>query len=189
EILNLLVNNGFLGYDYEFQKYEAFQNIFSKYFEKQRYLARYNSEDFVITCAEGKKHLSYLIDSDSNDSRVIIKLTDQICKKVNKIIFSFIDGEGDSPANMQKSVSNIEINWLFKYNYFGMQYIEKYGRDFFENFPCENKEYITEGIIRINLVKDIFEEIDKNLKEKVREYLDHFSIPIKFYNHNKFLID
>lgn len=187
--INLLIDEGFLGYDYRLNTYVDFKTVLEKYPNRSRYSSRYKNEDFIISCEEGDKYLGYTIDADSNDSKIIIKVTDGFCKIIDTVNFSYIDNVGDLPDAMMKNSDNKEIKWLFKYNYFGKDFIEKFGKEFFINIPCVSQEFISEDIIRIDLCNDIFSPIDKSLMKEVSEYLKKFSIKVSFYNHKDFYID
>ena len=186
---DFLIKNNFLGYDYESTKYINFSEILHKYPEDPRYNLRYKMEDFGITNPIGKKYLISRIDGESSDSEIIIKGTNEFCKIIQDISFSYIDNEGDSPSKFEDIISKKEIKWLFKYNYFGKDFIEKFGKDFFVNMPCVNQEFISDHIIRIDLCKDLFSPVDKALMKEVSEYLNSFSIKVNFYNHKNYLID
>lgn len=183
---DVLVTSNFSGYDYALGINISFEEMLKKYPNRPRYISTYKNENFGISCAEGNDFITCRIDNDSEDSKIITTIIDEFCKIIEEISFSYIDEEGDSPNKFEKTIKNKEIKWLFKYNYFGKDFIEKYGRDFFLQMPCEKAEFITEDIIRIDLCKDIFTTIDKKLMEDIDIYLNKFSIKVHFYNSTNF---
>ena len=181
--------NHFQAYDYEKNIYSDVKEILEKYPARSRYSLRYKKCDFVLTCNEGKSYLLLLVDRHTDGSELIQKLTNTYVGLLTQTLFSYIDDEGDSPKNLETVVNNTDIKWLFKYNYFGKYYLEKYSKDFFTNMPCVNQEFITDDIIRIDLVKDIFDKTDEKLKTDINDYLEKHSIKIRFYDYRQHYID
>ena len=81
--ISILIKEGFLGYDYELESYVDFNIVLEKYPNRPRYLSKYRNEDFIISCLEGKKYLGYNIDNDGKNSKIIIKVTNEICKTLD----------------------------------------------------------------------------------------------------------
>lgn len=189
ECFNLFLEKEFTAYDYEKNSYENFKSVLKKYPNDPRYSLKYKTVSFGISCSEGKDYLLLNMDN-GEDSEIILTLINSLSKLLDTIfLFSYIDKEGDSPNNFDSNINKLELKWLFKYNYFGKAYIDKFGRDFFTNMPCIKQEFITEDIIRIDLCKDIFSPIDKSLMQEVSAYLNAFDVKVNFYNHKNFFID
>jgi hypothetical protein len=187
--ISILAEEGFLGYNYESETYVDFNEVLLKYPNRPRYSSKYNKENFVISCSEQQKHLGCTIDANNNDAEIIIKVTDKFSEIFDEINFSYIDNLGDTPNDFYHDVEKKEVRWLFKYNYFGKSFIEKYGKDFFVKMPCVKKEFITKDIIRIDFTENISSPIEESLAKEVLNYLKTYSINPVFYNYKKFLID
>ncbi|MEC4004858.1 hypothetical protein OX283_009345 [Flavobacterium sp. SUN052] len=185
----ILIDEGFLGRDYSLNSYVDFKNVLEKYPNRFQYGLRFKNKGFIISNPIDWNCLGYTIDGDSEDSKYIIDITNKFLLVLENSLFSYIDFEADPPKNFNKIITKKEIKWLFKYNYFGKDFIEKFGKDFFINMPCVSHEFITEHIIKIDLVEDIFLPINKLLMNDVSDYLKTFSIDVNFYNHEDFFID
>lgn len=68
-------------------------------------------------------------------------------------------------------VENLSLKHLFKSNYFGKAYIDKYGCAFFENFPAKKIEFITKNLVRIDLVSDILGKMNTEIQKNIANYL------------------
>jgi hypothetical protein len=185
----ILIVHRFEGYDYDDEKYISFEDLFIKKPDKETYSCKYKSTDYIISCSSDDNLILSRTDLESEDSKLTIDLTNQFCKITENIVgFSYIDYEGDPPKNFRAIINQKELKWLFRINYFGKDFIEKFGKDFFINMPCVKQEFISQDVIRIDLCEDIFSPIDKSLMKKVADYLNSFSIKVNFYNHKNFLI-
>ena len=187
--LSLLNENDILGYLYQEKIYTNFHDVYEKHPDRPRYLSKYKNLDFVVSCDVGNDFIILSIDPHIDYSKIIIKLTDEFNTLFKNTSFCYIDDEGTSPRSLEECIKSNDLKWLFKYNYFGKNFIEKYGKEFFLNMPCENVTLLTDDIIRIDLTKDIFTPIDKELAKKVHAYLKGFDIQVSFYNYKNFLID
>lgn len=181
----ILIDNGFLAYNYEKEKYEDALLILSQeYLDYARNSLRYKNEDFVFSSSIENDFMSYLIDGDTEESKIILLLSDEFARIVKNFKFSYIDNAGDSPKDLDKTVEKLTFKHFFKYSYFGKAFIEKYGRTFFENFPAEKVEFISENVVRIDMVKDIFGKMSAETQKNVINYLFGFGIEnVKFYNY------
>lgn len=137
------------------------------------------NDDFIVLRA----------DNSVENFEITIKVINQFSHIIKNVNFAYLDSEGDSPKKMEKLIDELSISWLFKYNYFGKAFIEKYGKDFFVNMPCVRQEFIAEDIIRIDLSEDISSPIEESLAKEVLNYLKTYFIDPSFYNYKKFLID
>jgi hypothetical protein len=186
--LNVFIENNFLTYNYQNEKHENAALLLSEnYLKRKRYLLLYQTEDFAFTCSNEKNYLTYSVDGDNEHSKIILKVSEQFSKILSNLVFSYIDNSGDNPDNLDTSVNKLLLDNLFKFNYFGLQYLEKYGKSFFENFPAKQVKFISNKIVRINLVDEVFDEISIETKEKVRMYLSKNGIfNVEFYNASKY---
>lgn len=182
DYFEILIKNDFLGYDYESGNYIAFDDVLKKYPERPRYLGVHKSNSFGISCAEGNHFITCRIDSDNEDSKIIISIIDEFCKITAALSFGYIDCEGDSPDNFEHDLQNTELKWLFKQNYFEVDFIHKYGKDFFLHMPCEGLVFITENCIRVDLSKGLFKIADKHMKETMDDYLQKYGVKARYYN-------
>lgn len=183
---DILIKNGFLGYDYESCEYIAFGDVLKKYPERPRYLGVHKNTSFGISCAEGNHFITCRIDFDNEDSKIIISITDEFCKITPAFSFGYIDCEGDSPDNFEQHLQNTELTWLFRQNYFGKNFIHKYGADFFLQLPCANVVSVAKNCIRLDLAKDLFSTVGEHLKIAIDNYLKKHSVKVSYYN-NVFL--
>lgn len=189
ECLSLLDKMEFKGYDYGDETYIPFNEALKKYPDRKRYMLKYNDEPFGVSCAVDDCFFLFRAGTQSKDSRYIVKVVNAYALMLKAFSFSYIDFEGDPPKKIENIIKIKGIEWLFKYNYFGKNYIEKYGKDFFTNMPCVKHEFITDDIIRIDLVKDIFDEVDEKLKEEINNYLQKHSLKVRFYDYRQRYID
>jgi hypothetical protein len=58
--------------------------------------------------------------------------------------FAWADFGGSYPRNLINDVLRLEFHWLFWLNYYGSEYLAKYGRAFFQQAPFENVEILGE---------------------------------------------
>lgn len=184
ECLNFFMQKSFLAYNYQNEEHEdASLLLTEKYIPRKRYSLRYGNEDFVISLSNKKDYISCLIDGDSEESSIILDVSDFFAKKLTSFVFSQIDEVGDKPDNLDNSVQQILLDNLFKYNYFGTKYLEKYGSDFFQKFPAEHLKFISNQVVRIDLVKNFNDSISQERKDIVISYLQKFGMKnINFYN-------
>lgn len=187
--LEYLDITGFEGYDYNLKTTVPFNEVINGDEHRTDYLVKFGGQDFVIFCSEEDDFLTYRIDHSNKSAGIMFEISQEFCDTLNRVSFGYIDVEGDSPKNLYNDVKKAELKWLFKHNYFGKNYLDKFGRAFFENFPCEHREYVTDDIIRIDLCADILSPLNDALKEKVMQYCSSYSFPIKFYNPKKFMIN
>lgn len=186
-IFNILIQKGFLGYDYEKNDFVDIEKVKDSFFEYPRHSFRYKTEDFVFSCEEGEDYLGYSVDGDSNNSKIVIDFSNEALSQVGNVLFSFIDDEGSSPRDLRNMITNSEIKYLFKYNYFGISYITKFGESFFRDFPAIKVDFINNELVRIDLTEDIFSSISESTKSNVENYLSDFGISIiEFYDSNKY---
>ncbi len=187
----LFIGEGFLAYNYETEKYENASLLLSEeYIEYPRNSLRYKNEDFVFSSSVDKNFMSYLIDGVSENARIVLKLSDEIAQIVGNFKYAYLDNAGDSPNDLEKTVEKLTLKHFFKYNYFGKVFIEKYGRAFFENFPAEKVEFITENVVRVDMVKDVFGKMTVETQNNVINYLSNFGIEkVKFYNYKNHWYD
>lgn len=186
---NYLKTEGFLGYDFDNNSYTDISAILSMYPDEPRYNIKINNVKGVVTNGDSKNYVLFLLDGGSKESVKILSCCNEFCKIISELNFCFLDQEGDPPKDFEKTVRNLDLKHLFQYNYFGQGFIEKFGKDFFTNLPCVKQEFITDNIIRIDLVKDIFEPIDETLKAEIDAYLAKFSIKVRFYDYRQHYID
>jgi hypothetical protein len=184
---NSLVNHKFLVFNYDTNQYENSSIILEEYFVFNRLSLRYCSENFVINCELGKDYLTYLIDGNTKDAEIVVELTDDWSNILKNFRFSYIDNSGDNPSELDSIVEMTDIKILFKYNYFGKKYIDKFGNSFFRNFPAKKIDFLNETTVKLILVDNLFENISETTKSKIENYLLDFGISdIEFYDSNNY---
>lgn len=188
--LKELIAYDFNSYIYESNAYEKSDIILKDYFGDSQFSMRYKNEDVALSCDVGRDYLGYHIDGGSEDSKIIIKISDLIPSIFDQMIFSFIQFRGESPTSLEKHVKSNSLYWLFSINYFGAPFIEKYGVKFFQKFPAENVEFIGERVVKIELTSDLFKPISAQRKTEIENYLVANGIKnFEFYDYKKHFID
>jgi hypothetical protein len=183
KIFEALSHYGFLGYDYENNTFVNIEKVIDSFLEYPRHSFRYKTEDFVLFCKEGKDFYSYSIDGGSDNSKIVLELSNKIQSQLQNIQFSFIDLEGDSPDDLRSTIIDLKIKYLFKYNYFGLDYISKFGDQFFLDFPSTKVEFINKELVRIDLTDNIFSPISEITKNLIESYLNSYGISdCEFYS-------
>lgn len=115
----ILIDKGFLAYNYEKEKYEDALLILSQeYLDYARNSLRYKNEIFVFSSSIENDFMSYLIDGDTEESKIILLLSDEFARIVKNFKFSYIDNAGDSPKDLDKTVKKLTFKHFFKYCYF-----------------------------------------------------------------------
>lgn len=183
------LKNDFLAYDFKSNSYTELSYVLNKYPNRMGYSLQYENQACTITYTEGEKYIINGTDANTEGAKIIGNIVHGLCATLKSISFAYIDNEGDAPNKMESYIKKLEIKWLFKYNYFGKVFIEKYGKDFFINMPCVKYEFIGDDIIRIDLVKDIFDKTDEKLKTEINDYLEKHSIKVRFYDYKQHYID
>jgi hypothetical protein len=189
DCLTWFITNNFLGYDYESNSYIELEKVIEKYSGERRYGLRFENQPCSIMCSENKNYIISGTDANDKGANIISSIVNELCFSVKEISFAYFDNEGHAPSKLEYNVKKIEFKWLFKYNYFGKSFIEKYSKDFFTNMPCVKQEFITDEIIRIDLGKDIFEPINETLKAEIDIYLTKFSVKVRFYDYRQNFIE
>ena len=186
----VFIKNKFLAYDYDKKKFGSPDILLSdKYTNRDRVRLRYKTEDLVFSASKEDDFIISLIDGNNSNSEIILDLSDDFARILSNLKFSYIDNNGDIPKYLDDKVNKLLPGILFKYNYFGLDYINKYGKDFFENFPAVNIKYITENTIRIDLVDNVFGSVSKKLQKQIIEYLQGYNITdVYFYNSDDYMI-
>ncbi|WP_347219793.1 hypothetical protein [Chryseobacterium sp.] len=190
KVFNTLKHKGFLGYDYGKSDFVDIENAMDSFLEYPRHSFRYKTEDFVLSCEEGEDYLGYSVDGGSDNSKIVIDFSNEALSQIGNVLFSFIDDEGSSPRDLRSIITNSGIKYLFKYNYFGLPYITKFGETFFHDFPAIKVEFLTSELVRVDLTDDIFSSISENTKNQVASYLHHFGLNnCEFYDISKYWYD
>lgn len=189
DFLNLLVKMKFNGFDYDNEIFVPFREALKKYPDRKRYMLKYDEETFGISSVVGNDFIVCRADDQGNNASNMVKVINASAGMIKTFAFSYIDTEGDPPEKMESIAKAKNIKWLFKYNYFGKGFIEKYGSNFFTNMPCLKSEFVTNEIIKIDLCKNIFESIDDKLKIEIETYLATFSIKARFYDYRQHYIN
>jgi hypothetical protein len=185
------IDMGFSAYHYEEERYvDASVLLTEEYLEFDRCSMRYKTEDFVFSSSVNKDFISYSIDGNTDESNVIVSASDRFADILDNFKHAHIDSEGDRPNGLSKTIENLQLKYFFKYNFFGKTFIGKYGRDFFKNFPAEKAEFLSEDVVRIDLVQDVFGTISERTQEKAKNYLNNHGISdVQFYDHKKHRYD
>jgi hypothetical protein len=86
--------------------------------------------------------------------------------------FGYADLYGDPPPGLSESVTTLSIRWLFWRNYYGLEYLEKWQRAYFER--C--KFHAVHELASIALRCDVRELPDEPMAAEAREKLEeHFA--------------
>jgi hypothetical protein len=139
--------NNFLGYDFGSNSYKELDKVIDKYPNRMGYSLQYKNQACSIVCSEGESLIINGADANSEGSKIIGTIVNGLCFSLKAISFAYIDNEGDAPHKLESQIKQLNLKWLFKYNYFGKTFIEKYGKDFFTNMPCVKHKFITDDII------------------------------------------
>ena len=87
--------------------------------------------------------------------------------------FSAMDARGEEPADLRETVADLRVSWLFWINYFGREYVEKHGIDYFRKAPFLRIEEI-EGGVKCVTRELPFDAIERN---RARALVDYFGGP------------
>jgi len=189
EFFEILKKYEFEGYDYNSRRKVDLNVFLENSLNDFQYGLLYKNDDFALSNTINENYVGYTMDNSAEASRIFVNLTNDFCKSLKEISFSYVDDGGSSPKDIESYIKRLEFKWLFKYNYFGKEYLEKYGEDFFLNIPSVSSEFITQDIIRVDLSKDILSPVDVETQKNVSKYLSQFSIKVRYYNQKNFFID
>jgi hypothetical protein len=183
--LQYLANKGYNCYDYDLEKEVALEEVLVEYANRDNYPLRLKGILGTSYFQTNDDFFTARSDENINNPNLIIENCNYFCEINKLIIFGKIDEEGDAPKNLRSITKKSELKWLFKYNYFGKAFIEKFGKDFFINMPCVKYELISDDIIRVDLVNDIFDDVNEKLKVEINQYLEKHSQKVRFYDHKQ----
>lgn len=98
----LLIDEGFLVYNYDTEKYvDASLLLSEEYMTYRRNPLRYKNEDVVFSSSVDKNFMGYLIDGVSENTRIILKLSDEFARILGNFKYAYIDNAGDSPNDLE----------------------------------------------------------------------------------------
>jgi len=60
--------------------------------------------------------------------------------------YGFADISGDEPEDLRKSIAERSVDWLFWLNYFGREYLDEHGVDYFRKAPFLRVDEIDGGV-------------------------------------------
>lgn len=95
--------------------------------------------------------------------------------------FAWADADGEYPKGLVDAISNTSIDWIFWCNFYGAEYVKKYGLDFFVRAPFASIHAFAEQGVR-GLRGATPGGSSATAVEDLRRYLADFKMDVRFYN-------
>jgi hypothetical protein len=158
------------------------------------YFLSFNSCSIILIVIPPSNALHFRLDLNDYNLSANTKIIEIFNNLIDDLLKSFdfkyahIDLEGGLPSEIIEDIENTKISWLFWINYFGKEYVEKYGKDFLLHVLDFNAFELPNGMVkcltRATLDSAILPEIVRNtntcldIKNEIKIYsAQDFDLP------------
>jgi len=189
KVFHILRDKGFYCEDYESEPSKLIDPVV--YYEKYQYdesfpLIHENDYGAIAFSTEGD-FISFGVEKE-NYLEYLIKLVEKFIHEIDDLEFAYIDYEGDPPKKMSESIKKQNLNWLFMINFFGSNFLEKFGKDFFSNLPFSKKNQDSNKTLIVFLANESGNVDPKEVK-LLKKFNKEYRSKIKIYKSNNHEID
>ena len=169
----------FLDYDENFERYPVLDpyTLLTPQFRRFE-IHHHEFEDEVIkgSLISRLGFLMLLVPADHLDPQIdeqhaqgLLKLAFELYPLLRPL-FAWVDVAGDN-APKEREIANLQLRQLLWANFYGPEYVQKYGRGFLLNAPGGRKEKLPDGGIAYILSKSCFDKTQRISEKEIVDYL------------------
>jgi hypothetical protein len=115
---------------------------------------------------------------DEQHAQGLLKLAFELYPLLRPL-FAWVDVAGDN-APKEREITNLRLRQMLWANFYGPEYVQKYGREFLLNAPGWRKEELSDGGIAYILSKHCFDKTQQVSNKKIVDYF-HPKARVKVY--------